>query len=51
MEMIKDMYKKGWNRSVLPKYKYELGPNSFTLPKIPPMDEWQNYCACSNTKS
>lgn len=45
------MYDKGWNKSVLPEYTYYLGENKFTLPQVPPVQAWSQFCTCQNTKS
>lgn len=49
-EKYQAMIDRGWNRTVLPKYEYELGGIHLKLPTIPTYDDWANHCTCALKK-
>lgn len=51
VEQIEEMYKKGWNKTVLPEYTYYLGGHKYVLPDVPDPKLWAQYCTCQNAKS
>lgn len=49
-ERFEEALEAGWNRSVLPSYKYELLQKQYQLPDVPPYEDWVQACTCRNNK-
>lgn len=49
-ERFGELVRAGWNKTVLPKYKYSLDGAEYNLPEVPPYSEWVRHCTCTNKK-
>lgn len=44
------MINAGWNKTVLPKLKYEIAGVKYQLPEVPSYDTLVHNCTCTNKK-